>query len=200
MTNQETNIKIISEKRILDVPHTPVDQVTFTNWNYIEHKYNIVRRKKAICILFETDDRFIWTIIQFRHAVGQILDECVAGQIEIWENPITCAQKELLEEAWYAVDAKDLQVITNIYTSSGFTDEELILMIGQNAKFVGREDSHEASEDINLVKRSRDEFVKWYKDGVNANSIRESKFDIIIMRWAVQWNKLCKELLSMIMI
>lgn len=189
------NIKIKSQDIAFPSNHTQVDQVIFTNGDESEHKYNIVRRKQAIVLLIHTNTDKIAMIKQYRIAVGETLQELVAGQIEKWEDKIKTAQKEALEEAGYDIKSENIHDLWDIYTSSGFTDERLTLMVWTDAEFVGRIDSHEASESIEKLELTKEEFVKWYKEWVMVDSIKESKIDAILLRGSVKNIAICRELL-----
>lgn len=154
-----TNIKIIWEETVFPSNHTQVDQVTFTNGNEDGHKYNIVRRKNAICILLITKNNKIITTEQFRIAIWQMLSELPAWQVEETENPIDTVIKEVREEVWYEVKPKNIFQITDAYSSPGFTDEKISLYLWTDAKFVGRKDSWEADEDIKTLEFDENEFV-----------------------------------------
>lgn len=196
--NNDTNIIITWEKRILDVPHTPVDQVTFTNGNEMEHPYNIVRRKNAICILLITKNNKIITTEQFRIAIWQTLSELPAWQVEKNENHLDTVIKEVHEEVWYKVKPENISHITDIYSSSGFTDEKISLYLWTDAKFIGHKDAWEASENIQTIEFQEDEFVDRYINQIQNNQYKERKIDLILLRGAILWNTTCKRLLQKI--
>ena len=66
-------------------------------------------------------------IRQFRHAADQVIWEIPAGCLDAGERPEDCAQRELREETGYR--AEGVQLLTTIYTTPGFTDEQIHLFI-----------------------------------------------------------------------
>ena len=74
-----------------------------------------------------SDDPTILLIRQFRYAAGGPLWEVPAGTLDPGEEPEACARRELLEEA--GVTAERLERLTSIFTTPGFTDEEVHLFL-----------------------------------------------------------------------
>jgi ADP-ribose pyrophosphatase len=72
-------------------------------------------------------DPRILLIHQFRHAANDWLWEVPAGTLAKGEHPDTCARRELTEEA--GVEAKRLTRLTTIFTTPGFTDEQIHLYL-----------------------------------------------------------------------
>lgn len=64
---------------------------------------------------------------QFRYAAGEALWEIPAGTLEPGEEPEACARRELEEET--GLRAGELDALTTIYTSPGFTDERIHLFV-----------------------------------------------------------------------
>ena len=70
------------------------------------------------------DGRFV-LVWQYRYAISQLLLEFPAGKLEVGEDPLSCAKRELEEETGYA--AKQWQDWHYIHTAPGFTNERLYL-------------------------------------------------------------------------
>lgn len=71
------------------------------------------------------DDPTVLMLRQFRYAADGELWEIPAGRLAAGESPADCARRELLEEA--GVEAERLDPLTTIYTTPGFTDEQIHL-------------------------------------------------------------------------
>jgi ADP-ribose pyrophosphatase len=66
-------------------------------------------------------------IRQYRYAVAQHLYEIPAGRLNPGESPVACAHRELLEES--GCTAKQLRFLYTMYTTPGFTDEQIHLFM-----------------------------------------------------------------------
>ena len=58
------------------------------------------------------------------------LYELPAGKIEIGENPLDCAIRELKEETGYSTDS--LKLIHKYYTSPGFSNQMVFIYLAKN--------------------------------------------------------------------
>jgi len=76
----------------------------------------------------EPDPRVI-LIRQFRHAAEGFIWEVPAGRLDPGESPEACARRELQEET--GMRAKRLDRLTTIYTTPGFTDEQIHLFLAR---------------------------------------------------------------------
>lgn len=80
-----------------------------------------VRHPGAVVIIPRHDDGRLLMVHQYRHAVGKHLLEFPAGTLEDAEPPITCAQRELVEEVGHR--AGRWRELGTIYPAPGFCDE-----------------------------------------------------------------------------
>jgi ADP-ribose pyrophosphatase len=93
----------------------------------------LVRHAGAAAVLpllgeLEEDDPEILLLRQYRYAAGGELYEVPAGLPEDEDEPWeTCARRELEEETGYRAGA--LRPLTRIFTTPGFTDEEIHLFL-----------------------------------------------------------------------
>lgn len=70
-------------------------------------------------------DPTILMLRQYRYAADGIIWEIPAGVLDDGESPETCARRELAEEA--GVEAGRMERLTTIFTTPGFTDEQIHL-------------------------------------------------------------------------
>lgn len=70
---------------------------------------------------------------QYRHAVGGVIWEAAAGKLDGEESPESCARRELREET--GIEAANLQPLTSLYTTPGFTDERIHLFLATGLTF-----------------------------------------------------------------
>lgn len=92
-------------------------------------KREVVKHPGAVVILPLTEKKEIVMVRQYRHAIGEILLELPAGKRDGGEEPLSCARRELEEETGYR--AAEMQVLTAFYTSPGFCDELIHLVMAR---------------------------------------------------------------------
>lgn len=73
------------------------------------------------------EDPGVLLLQQYRYAAAGTLWEIPAGVLEPGETPVECARRELLEEA--GARAATFEHLTTIYTTPGFTDEQIHLFV-----------------------------------------------------------------------
>jgi ADP-ribose pyrophosphatase len=103
---------------------------------------------------------------QYRYSAGGKLWEVPAGTLEPNEEPRTCAERELLEEA--GARAEHVEYLTTIYTTPGFTDERIHLYLATGLS-VG-EPKHEADEFIELEPQRMSRVMEMIRDGEIADA------------------------------
>jgi len=99
------------------------ESVQLPNGNSID--LDIVRHPGASAIVpFVTDDEVL-LIRQYRYATGGELWEVPAGKLDVGEDALTCARRELEEEAGQR--AGRVEALGPMWASPGFTDEQIHL-------------------------------------------------------------------------
>lgn len=89
----------------------------------LEHRWEVVEHAPAVCVLALRGDDVLG-VTQARPAIAQETWELPAGLMDAGETPEEAAQRELAEETQLT---GDLSLITQVYTSPGFTDEKIYL-------------------------------------------------------------------------
>ena len=112
-------------------------------------------------------DPTILMIKQFRYATGGTLWEIPAGTLSPGETPEACARRELLEEA--GVVAERLDRLTTIWTTPGFTNEEIHLFMASGLTTAAA--AHEKDEFIEIVPRPLSQVLSDIRDG----NLRDAK-------------------------
>lgn len=82
-----------------------------------------------IPLISEEQETKICFVRQFRKAVEEVLLELPAGKLEEGEEPLFCAQRELLEET--GLEAEELIPLFDFYTSPGFCNELMYLYLAK---------------------------------------------------------------------
>ncbi|WP_061994818.1 NUDIX hydrolase [Clostridium sp. ATCC 25772] len=93
-------------------------------------KREIVEHRGAVAILAFKDENTILLVSQFRKPLNETILEIPAGKLEIGEEPVICAQRELEEETGYK--AENLKFLGKIATTPGFSDEIIYIYKATN--------------------------------------------------------------------
>ena len=92
------------------------------------------------------DDPQVLLIKQYRYAANGYLYEVPAGRLDSGEDPRSCAERELKEET--GCTAAQIDYLTTILTTPGFTDEKIHLFMATG--LTAGETKHEADEFLEL--------------------------------------------------
>lgn len=170
--------KLIHDGRVV---HLSLDRVRFPDGS--EGALELIRHRGASAVVPilgdpEAPDPTLVLIHQYRYAAGGFIYEIPAGIPEDGESWEECALRELEEETGYV--AETLRPLSRIFTTPGFTNEEIHLF---QATGLGR----------GAVQRDKDEFLEVVEipmsevlGMVSAGVIRDSKSLIGILlvdRW-----------------
>jgi ADP-ribose pyrophosphatase len=115
----------------------------------------------------EDDDPRVLLLRQFRHAADGYIWEIPAGRLDAGEAPEACARRELQEET--GMRAKRLDRLTTIFTTPGFTDEQIHLFLARDLE--QGEHRREADEFMELHDRRWSEVT----DMIRRGEIRDGK-------------------------
>ena len=150
VSKPEGNVGHLGSRLIHDgrVVHLSLDRVRFPDGS--EGELELIRHRGAAAVVPflgdpEDPDPQVVMIHQFRYAAGGFIYEIPAGipaNGESWED---CARRELEEETGFVAEA--LEPLTRIFTTPGFTDEEIHIFQARGL--------HEGA-----VRRDRDEFLE----------------------------------------
>lgn len=89
-----------------------------------------IRHPGAVVILPLFDDGRVLLERQFRYPNAQVFIEYPAGKIDPGEDPLACAQRELLEETGYT--AKRWDFVCTIHNAIAYSDEHLDLYLARD--------------------------------------------------------------------
>jgi ADP-ribose pyrophosphatase len=93
-----------------------------------DDKWEIIEHAEAVAILIIKDNQVLG-VMQHRPAVKQSTWEIPAGLIDDGETPLEAAKRELAEEVQLT---GDLELITQVYSSPGFTNEKIYIFTVTN--------------------------------------------------------------------
>lgn len=169
-TEITVNSEKIFEGKIINLR---VDTVELENQKYT--KREIVEHKNASAIIAVDDKNQLLLVRQYRKAVEDFLYEIPAGIMNIAEEPVECALRELKEETGY--EAKKINQIFEFYTSPGFTNEKVYLFKAEDLTFTSTK--FDEDECIETISVSKDEAKKMIETG----KITDSKSLIGMLHW-----------------
>lgn len=104
-----------------------LDTENITLENGVTIDMDIIRHPGAAAIVPVTNDGKVLIIRQYRHAVGGYIWEIPAGTLDPGENPLTCAKRELAEEA--GVAAADWEKLGEFTPVPGYSNERIHIFL-----------------------------------------------------------------------
>ncbi len=108
-----------------------VDTVRMSDGSLAERE--VVTHPGAVVVVALDDDGNVVLVNQYRHAVGQRLDELPAGLLDMAdESAVEAARRELAEEAGLA--AGEWQVLVDLHPSPGFCDEAVRVFLARHLR------------------------------------------------------------------
>lgn len=122
---------------------------------------DVVRHPGAVAIVALTSDGKICLVRQYRTALGRVTVEIPAGKLDPGEDPLDCANRELLEETGFT--AGKMAFLTTIATSCGFADELIHLYMATDLSF--QKSDPDADEFINVDLVPLQELIDAVLDG-----------------------------------
>jgi ADP-ribose diphosphatase len=156
-----------------------VDRVRFPDGS--EGELELIRHPGAAAVVPcasdpKSGDPTILMLRQYRYATGGPLWEIPAGTLSPGETPDACAHRELREET--GVTAQHLERLTSIWTTPGFTNEEIHLFWAHG--LTAGEAAREPDEFIEVVPRPLSEILAGIRDG----EVRDAKTIVAILYMA----------------
>jgi len=158
-----------------------VDDVTLPNGK--SAKREIIKHPGAVAVIVITNEGKLVMVEQYRKALERSIVEIPAGKLEIGEEPIHTARRELEEETGYG--AHQFEYLQAFATSPGFADEVIHLFVATDLYQI--ENSAELDEDefVELLEVSLEEAQAMVADG----RIYDAKTAFAVLWFALQQDK-----------
>ncbi len=127
MTGEKLDSRRAYAGRLISVD---VDTVRMPNGKTVE--LEMIRHPGAAAVVPllsepDSEDPHVLLLRQYRYAASGMIWEIPAGVLEAGEDPAACAGRELREET--GAEARQIQHLTTIYTTPGFTDEQIHIFL-----------------------------------------------------------------------
>jgi len=126
-----------------------------------ESMREFIRHPGAVVILPLFDDGSVLLERQFRYPANRVFLEFPAGKIDLGEDPLLCAQRELKEETGYT--AKDWHYLCTIHNAIAYSDEHLDIFIARG--LIAGESQLDEGEFLETMTASVEDLLTWVREG-----------------------------------
>lgn len=152
---KESNI--IFKGHVFDIK---VDKIEYNSGN--EGVREVIIHNGGAVVLPVTNDGKIVFVKQYRYPLDEFIYELPAGKLEVNEDPLACATRELNEETGYK--SKKVSYLGKIYTSPGFCSEILYIYLAQELVY-GQHNREEGEYGMELHEFTIKEIDQMIRDG-----------------------------------
>jgi ADP-ribose pyrophosphatase len=123
--------------------------------------HETIEHPGAVVVLPIDDTGRIVCVSQYRHSVGRVVLELPAGTLELGEQPVVCAQREIQEEI--GLGAGQLKPLGTLYPAPGFCTEIQHLFVASD--LYEKPAECDEDEDITVVRLTVQAFEAAARDG-----------------------------------
>ena len=121
----------------------------------------------AVVVIGLLDDGRVLLERQFRYPVGRVMTEFPAGKLDAGEQPLICAQRELLEETGYS--AREWAYAGPMHLAIGYSDEVIHIFFARG--LTAGERQLDADEFLDVCSMTPAELL----DGVRGGQVTDAK-------------------------
>lgn len=127
----------------------------------IPHTKEFINHSGAVVILPFVNQEEILLIKNYRFVVGETLWEIPAGTLELNEDPLKAAKRELEEETGYT--SAKIEPLLSFFASPGISNEVMHIYTAFDLSYVGQ--NLDATEKIEVVRIKWNEALAMIKSG-----------------------------------
>ena len=151
----------ISSVRVFDghLLQVHADQVSLPDGKQMVREY--ITHPGAVVIIPLLDTGELVLERQHRYPLHRDFYELPAGKIDPGEDPLACAQRELLEETGYI--AASWRYLATLHPCIGYSDEKLVYYLAQGLAFQSA--SLDDGEHLEVFTLTLTDALKWIKAG-----------------------------------
>ncbi|QLI82348.1 NUDIX hydrolase [Chitinibacter fontanus] len=151
----------ISSARVFDgnLLHVNRDTIRLPDGSEATREY--ILHPGAVMIIPQLPDGRLLMERQYRYPLHRVFIEFPAGKLEIGEDPLECAKRELLEETGYS--AASWEYLGVLHPIISYTDEEIKLFLARD--LTAGVAQLDAGEFVECISMSMDELVEGVIDG-----------------------------------
>lgn len=142
----EPGWQVAASSYVMDTPYLRIrrDRIVLPDGTVIEEYF--VRESRGYVIVFAlTPTREVVLVRQYKHGIGKVLLELVAGAIDEGEDPLQTAVRELAEETGYA--SPSVEYVQSFITDPTSANTVAHLFFARDA-YVNGEQELDVTEDI----------------------------------------------------
>ena len=96
-------------------------------------KREIIEHSGGACVLYVENGKVL-LVRQYRYAYGESIYEIPAGKLNVGENPMLAAMRELEEET--GIRSNNLQLLYVMYPTPGYTNERIYIYLAKDGERV----------------------------------------------------------------
>lgn len=157
--------KLVSSKHGYNHPFFKVreDHVVLPNGHEVSD-YTVWESGDVAQIIPVASDGKLLLVQQYKHGLGDIIEEFPGGFIDNGETPLQAVQRELSEEAGFF--SKNIEKLGTFIHHPTKESGKLHLFVAYNIKKLSKSLDQDITEDITVVYRTPEELLEKIKDGI----------------------------------